>query len=299
MKVIKICVALLLTVSASVAQKDEPSGIPEDAIVNGPIPTRLPKTSITRYYKPGSNIADPNSLIAIETLFNDTLVERRFMKNGNIHGRYETWHKNGQKESSGLYQDGTMNGVFRHWDNKGNLVARYQMNKGSGTKLVFNSNGLPNDFEEYTNGKLNGWNVPFYSNGQIKSVNRMENGDYVSHYYVSYFEDGSLYFMAYVNKNKKPSGVMVYYDRGGQFSHYVHMLQGQRVTEEEYDSATEDDESIPKVFDDPHEYKKRINPEVVEFVKQCKDLKPVHIPLRFNEKDEILRIDGQTFRMPK
>lgn len=48
--------------------------------------------------------------------------EYYYLNNGERHGSFLLYHENGQKRYGGLYQNGKQVGIWRNWDEQGNLI---------------------------------------------------------------------------------------------------------------------------------------------------------------------------------
>lgn len=53
-----------------------------------------------------------------------------FRKNGKLNGPVLSWHENGRRHFQGQCKDGERDGIWRYWDEKGNLVAEGEFRNG-------------------------------------------------------------------------------------------------------------------------------------------------------------------------
>lgn len=108
--------------------------------------------------------------------------------NGKINGQLKVYHYNGKLKKTGNYTNGIENGLFKEFDEYGNLEAEYSM----------------------SNGEFNGSLKIYYSNGKLKkSGNYLKDKEHGS--FVEYDEYGSKE-AEYVMANGMRNGVLKIYE---------------------------------------------------------------------------------------
>ena len=98
---------------------------------------------------------------------------------GKREGKGMKWHWNGQLGLEVTYKGGILNGVWRHWNEEGILVAEGSYNKNGNDDGMFrkwSSNGTLVIEENYVDGMLHGLRREWHENGQLKEEGYYENG---------------------------------------------------------------------------------------------------------------------------
>ena len=141
---------------------------------------------------------------------------------------YKDFHDNGKKKLVGGLQDGLKNGIFREYDDQGNLVTGYIYEydtiiaegfispEGIYTGLwkLYYKNGAVKAEGEYENGIQNGEWVYYYPSGQIEQKGLMKNGTYVGSW-TWYYSNGTLKRTEYYNGKSLLEGTVTEYDSLG------------------------------------------------------------------------------------
>jgi hypothetical protein len=107
--------------------------------------------------------------------------------NGEYHGKYILYFKNGNIEEISNYENGILHGEILQYDSIGNLIANgfYKGGKKDGVVKYFHSNGKVNYFINYNNGKRNGEMKIFNEKGIIE-------------YFALSIEDSTVYSKDYL-----------------------------------------------------------------------------------------------------
>jgi antitoxin component YwqK of YwqJK toxin-antitoxin module len=141
-------------------------------------------------------ICSPNGKIQIKGLlkkgmrtglwleyFNDQLIEQSHFKEGELHGRYESYYQNGQKKKDLHYYNGKLDKSYMSFYQNGQLeVEAYYVNGELDKNYQsYFENGQLKLKTQYLDRKLHGKNIHFYENGQTKIdynyINGKLNGD--------------------------------------------------------------------------------------------------------------------------
>jgi MORN repeat variant len=111
---------------------------------------------------------------------NGKLAAEGTFKDGLPHGVVRRWHTNGVLAEEATFDNGIMDGTVTQWNDKGELLASYNLTKGTGTYRVW------------------------YPSGQLMGEIPMIDGKHVGHQRV-YFEDGEIAADTYWLDNVKVS----------------------------------------------------------------------------------------------
>lgn len=254
--------------------------IPTNAQKIGPLNTRDPNLICYNYFLPEKEISS-GTLIGRETFWRNVLVKRELFKNQKEHGVQKEWYTNGQEKLEAPYQDGVMNGLFKHWDIKGNLVGKYEMKQGNGSVRIYNSDGrLIKDYT-YKDNNRNGlamevsgenvWSLNWYKNGKL-------NGEGLD-----FYADGQLNLMTWL-LDSKVNGPMIKFSHLGALVKSNWYLQGKEVSEDDYIKAARSDSTLPPHHADAVKYKDLENENVPGLKKKYLEMPRVKIPLEFDDK---------------
>ena len=112
------------------------------------------------------------------------------MSNGKINGQLKVYHYNSKLKKIGNYLNGVENGLFKEYDEYGNLEAEYSM----------------------SNGELNGVFKTYYSNGKLKISGNYLKGQKHGNF-IEYDEYGAKE-AEYVMVNGMKNGVLKIYKDG-------------------------------------------------------------------------------------
>lgn len=88
---------------------------------------------------------------------------------GMAHGKVTYFHKNQSKKETGTYQFGKKHGIWKRWNQEGNLVAEasYLNGKKDGTWIVWDDNGVKRYEMHYSNGEKSGMWRMWDNNGTL------------------------------------------------------------------------------------------------------------------------------------
>ena len=75
---------------------------------------------------------------------------------GEFHGFYRTWHRNGQLVQKLRYHHGRLHGMSREWDENGRLLGSFTMNHGTGTQRYWHDNSRLKMEIDSINGQFHG-----------------------------------------------------------------------------------------------------------------------------------------------
>lgn len=125
----------------------------------------------------------------------DEVVKAEYtLLNGKLNGQGKTYHLNGKIHLTGNYTNGEKNGLFKEYDDNGNLETEYSM----------------------LNGELNGEMKTYYSNGKLKKSGNYLKGEEHGNF-VEYDEYGNK-LAEYVMLNGKKNGVFKFYEKNGKIN---------------------------------------------------------------------------------
>ena len=125
--------------------------------------------------------ASPVALDTVRATFDDGRVSRIYtvLKGTDVReGVSLTYHPNGKLAVEAPYKNGKLNGVFRSYDEKGNLreTIGYKDGEEEGFSILYYENGKKKSSESYRRGTLNGKSEDWYENGKIRRQIPYENG---------------------------------------------------------------------------------------------------------------------------
>lgn len=153
-----------------------------------------------------------------------------------LHGKSLNYHKNGKVELESEYKNGERFGIrkkydpegqlvyqiryendlpvaYTYFDKSGNLVPEIQLPYGTGKLTSFFSNGKPAATLEYINGKLNGKDLQYHSNGQLWMESTEQYGE-TTGALTAYHPNGKLsHTTNYLNGNQH--GSYKFYNEAG------------------------------------------------------------------------------------
>ena len=248
--------------------------VPKDAVKLPRRPTRHGGES-ARYLDPASR-----KLICRETYDPaGVMTQRDLFKGGKKHGVQREWHASGQKKLEAPYRDGVMDGVFRHWDAKGDLVGCYRMKNGTGTKRVYHPNGRLKEEQPYLENKRHGRLVNMFDKGTVEYTCMWKSGEPIGLAFGFHYNNPAIRFIGNADKNGDPHGPAVDYRQEGQVERLLLCVHGKDVSADAYRKACETDATLPRYRKDPQEYRKLLTPRVRQLMDRYRRLPPVKIPL--------------------
>ncbi len=89
-----------------------------------------------------------------------------------LNGKYIAYYLNKNIEEEGIFDKGLKKGIWKNWDNTGNLMQSYSWKKGwkEGNYSLFDEHGNLKETGRYHNNLLNGKVIAFGSKGQSSTV---------------------------------------------------------------------------------------------------------------------------------
>ena len=144
--------------------------------------------NITLIKKEG--IYDPDNGKKTDYYYGDVVKAEYTLSNGKINGQLKVYHYNSKLKKIGNYLNGVENGLFKEYDEYGNLEAEYSM----------------------SNGELNGVFKTYYSNGKLKISGNYLKGQKHGNF-IEYDEYGAKE-AEYVMVNGMKNGVLKIYKDG-------------------------------------------------------------------------------------
>lgn len=198
--------------------------------------TSLTAYNITLIKKAG--IYDPDNGKKTEYYYDDAVKAEYTLSNGKLNGQLKSYTPDGKLERIGNYSNGIENGIFKEYDEYGNLEVEYTMANGSlkGVLKTYYTDGQIKMSSNYLNGKkhgnfkeynehgnleaeytmtsdsLNGVFKTYYSNGNIKMSGNYLNGKQHGNF-TEYDEYGNKDAEYVMSKGKK-NGVLKFYENG-------------------------------------------------------------------------------------
>ena len=145
------------------------------------------------------------------------------LKDERMHGLFRTWYENGQLLHISYYIEGKEHGEAKQYDENGNQIGSYVMERGTGLDLWYhNQGGSLAEEREYCDGKLHGYE-------------RWWNEDNQTVHEESHFWNGVEHgiFRSWNRQHKLSRGYPRYF------------IHGKRVTKREYVRACHADPTLP------------------------------------------------------
>lgn len=272
-----ISLFISLGVASIVAGEDwESNGIPADAKKYGPISTPNPQEEIYLYYPAGVELSDEN-LISREVFHKKILIERVLLKNEKEHGVQLKWHENGKRKSEEPFRDGRMEGTFREWDERGNLVAMYTMRGGSGVATRYSSTGRLILMRQYVDNKKDGLHLT--SVNDTISIESYKAG-ILSGSGCQFSEDGSLLSIGFISNDGVHNGPIISFSKDRSVTWFI---KNREVSKEEYAKAALGNSELPPVMAHLDEYKQLIPKETLALLDKYRRMSRIVIPLQFDK----------------
>ena len=257
--------------------------VPVDAERSGPAWTRERDILLYTHFLAGAAHARSN-IVAEESFFQNTRVSLELFRNARKHGVQREWFRNGRPKSESPYKDGLMHGIFRQWDGAGNLVAEYKMTNGSGTIVVYGSDGLLARETEIKNNLRNGRSLEFHSNGRVRSVAWFQGDRVIKGF--GFRDNGSVRHVGF------GSGPFIYFQPEGSVEQKIWRANGSKVTEAEYKRLAAADFSLIPYYEDASRYKQLVDDSVKAILEKYRNLPPVKIPLELGADGNPLPASG-------
>ena len=130
-------------------------------------------------------LADSNAASAaldtVKTTYDDGQVSRVYtvLKGMDVReGMSLTYHPNGKLAVEAPYKNGKLDGVFRSYDEKGNVIETigYKNGEEEGYSIRYHENGKKKNRENYHQGVLNGMSEDWDENGKLRRQIPYEDG---------------------------------------------------------------------------------------------------------------------------
>ena len=139
-----------------------------------------------------SGIYDEDNGKKIDYYYGDVVKAEYTLLNGKINGQLKVYHYNGKIKKIGSYTNGIENGIFKEYDDKGNLEAEYSMSNGelNGSLKVYYPNGKLKKSGNYLKGKEHGNFVEYDDEGNKEAEYVMANG--MKNGVLKIYEDGRI-----------------------------------------------------------------------------------------------------------
>lgn len=263
--------------------KSSDSPFPPTAVRRGPYEARSPVEKYCDYFLPGVRFTSEN-LIGRETYIGSVLVKQEVYRAGKKNGLWREWYTNGQIKLEAPWVDDVMHGLFRHWDEKGNLVGQYRMNAGSGVERVYNSSGQLVEEVTVVDGLKHGWAMTLSTQEGALSLNRFAVGHVRGlGYRFSHPGDG-LQELSWFDDSVR-NGLIVHFSRTGQAVIKEWQLENKWVSEGDYARAAQADTNLPTYFADAQQYTNLVEREARELALKYLSMPRVQIPLDPDTED--------------
>lgn len=257
--------------------------IPSGAIKVGPRPTRDLRVHECRYFAPGSD-ATAENLVAVELEAKGVIVKRELFRAGKKHGVQREWHPNGALKMEMPYRDGIMEGTVKLWDSSGALVSQYVMAEGSGTAVVYDSDGRVVKEEHFKDNQRDGFCMEHLRTKV--DFTRWQNGRLIGNGY-DFHVSGEVAAVAFFSEKGDPVA-LIEFSAAGNVTQKFWYVEGREVSESDYAAAAAKDPSLPRYYADANEYKKLAEKEARRLFEQYRSKPRVKIPLQWDEKGDLV-----------
>jgi antitoxin component YwqK of YwqJK toxin-antitoxin module len=262
--------------------------LPAGAQKVGPITTRDFDVTYYNYFLPGTDFSREN-MVGRESYFKGQLIDRELFKPypkdasnlfTTLHGVRQTWHRSGVKASESPYRNGKMDGLFRVWNEAGQLIGQYMMHQGTGTKRIYNSDGALQREEHFEQGRATGVYFALLQDGEVAllwkkdghsagSSFKFDKSDEIGRV-TCYSPEGGLH------------GPALSFSQSGAVVSTTWYVNESKVSESEYKTAASTDATLPPYNENPARYKELATPEVKAVLKKYRNAPRVKIPLEFD-----------------
>ncbi|MDQ1164876.1 toxin-antitoxin system YwqK family antitoxin [Flavobacterium sp. SORGH_AS_0622] len=135
----------------------------------------------------------------IDTIYwydqNEKLIHLTFIKSNvytqyyKYNGPYISYFQNGNVFEKGIIENHKFKDDWTRYYLNGQIEWSTNLKNGTGTKLWYFEDGQMSHSTDYVNGKIDGLNKSWHSNGQIKEISNWKNG-IQNGLYESFFPDG-------------------------------------------------------------------------------------------------------------
>ena len=235
------------------------------------------------YFPVGAAITSKNR-IATEMYYKGVLIQRKLFKNELKYGIQRQWYTNGQLKSEEPYNLDVMDGTFRHWNQKGQLVGEYEMNHGTGTRRIYDDDGVLMREEPFVNNRNDGMLMAVSEIMHIRSLVPYKNGQTINQAFDFYPDDtlDGVTFLLWTDYPNPMAGFSVDFNQQGNIKSKNWILNYDVVTEEEYAKAAAQDKTLPPYYADAQRYKEFVTPEIKAILLKYRTMPRVKIPLEFD-----------------
>jgi len=243
--------------------------------------------------------ADSRSIIATETFDHEVLVKRQLFYPDcrkynffNIkHGVQREWYRNGQLKSEAPYWCGEMEGIFRHWNEAGDLIGQYEIQAGNGAARIYNSQGVLESETAFSYNRETGMRMILQEDGS-RWFSWLKNGNVIGTTFL-FHPDGSLAGLHFYADRKNADDVILHgpiarFDAAGNVTELRWFVNSNEVTSAEYSAAAVADATLPPYYADGREYKKYLMPEIKNLAEKYLKAQRVKIPLKFDAQGKAL-----------
>jgi hypothetical protein len=150
---------------------------------------------------------------------------------------------------------------------------------------VYYSNGHLKREVRYKENAEDGPCYQFYENGQLWSAGDMSGGYPQKGIQFSFFKDGAISQVSFIDDLGQCAGPLVrYMPDGGLNGDVEYLIHSRSYSREIYEKAAAKDSTLPRIERDPKAYKKLLEEKTKKIIAQYKAMPPVKIPLEC--KDE-------------
>jgi antitoxin component YwqK of YwqJK toxin-antitoxin module len=294
MKLIQILQSFLVVINfvSGVCVGDE-SDFGQKSEKVGPVATRDPDVVKFYFYQIGKP-RESVFKVGEETVSGGVLTERRRFRDGVLHGMQEFWDRDGGLRREDVYENGLMSGLFRRWDERGQLVARFLMADGSGDLVCFNSKGYLREVSHYSGGKKVGYETTFDRSGKVASISKLKDGKFFVGSFG--FRQGKLtYFIPYDDEGLTDGAYLK--EANGDVS-FRFFIGGVEVNREEFIERRRRDEQVVDIPSSLEDCRRFLPKDFADFIAAIEKVRPIPIPLRLNADGKVLDSDGRVLILP-
>lgn len=282
-KLILKAVLLFILMSPALGEDEGilPDEIPRDAQRRGPYSDR--GSELYYYYHSGVDIV-PANVAATEEYRAKVLFERKFMKDGKLHGVQRKWFPNGKLRTEEMYRDGIRDGVFRVWSETGVLVGEFSIVQGTGASTVYNLSGQLIAENHYKNNQREG--LQMERNAERITLSRERSGVRDGMILSFFAASGQLASLGFSSRSLQLGPMITYSERGSveTVSWHTGRMDDQLVTSSEYAAAQAAAPTLlPPYYSDIDEYKKLVTDDVKAVIEKYRQMPRVKIPLLFDK----------------
>lgn len=108
-----------------------------------------------------------------------SLIEETYYVGGALNGDVRRWYDNGQVYQEGQYVDGMMDGSWLVFYSDGNLAAKADFDKGTGTQVSYDHSGYKCLVTNYFENEKHGKETYYNPDGRVTRIAVYEYGEWV------------------------------------------------------------------------------------------------------------------------